>query len=261
MVDLAGKVIVIVGGTSGLGFSAARAFLGSGAKVVIVGRSPEKLQDALESLGKNAVGVAADAANPQTAEQAIQLAVSQFGAFGGLYHVAGGSGRPFGDGPLHEVTDVGIERTLDLNLKSVIFSNRAALKYFLKGTQGGVILNMASVLAYSPAPRHFATHIYAGAKAAIIGFTKSAAAYYAPFNIRLNVLAPALVDTPMAQRAVQNEEIVHYLRTKQPLDGGRAGVPEDLDAAAVWFMSDQSRFTTGQVLAIDGGWTVSEGQY
>jgi NAD(P)-dependent dehydrogenase (short-subunit alcohol dehydrogenase family) len=65
----------------------------------------------------------------------------------------------------------------------------------------------------------------------------------------------------MAQRAVQNDEILRYIRTKQPLDGGRVGTPEDLDAAALWFMSDESRFVTGQVLAIDGGWTVSEGQY
>jgi NAD(P)-dependent dehydrogenase (short-subunit alcohol dehydrogenase family) len=261
MLNLNGKVIVVIGGTSGLGFSAAQAFAKLGAKLVLVGRSPEKLEAALSILGGAAAGFSRNAADPDTAARAIEMAVERFGAFSGLYHVAGGSGRRFGDGPLHELTDAGIDRTLDLNLKSVLYSNRAALRHFIESASAGVILNMSSVLGYSPAPRHFGTHTYAAAKAGIIGFTKSAAAYYAGQNIRLNVIAPALVDTPMAQRAVQNEEIVRYIRTKQPLDGGRAGVPADLDAAAVWLMSDEARFVTGQVVAIDGGWSVCEGQY
>jgi NAD(P)-dependent dehydrogenase (short-subunit alcohol dehydrogenase family) len=261
MLDLTGKVIAVIGGTSGLGLSAAKAFAQAGAKLVLVGRSHEKLSDALRVLAPNAAGLVADAAKPDSADRAVSLALEHFQSFDGLYHVAGGSGRRFGDGPIHEATNEGIDQTLELNLKSVLYSNRAALNHFLARKKSGTILNMASVLGYSPAPRHFATHIYAGAKAAIIGITRSAAAYYAARNIRLNVIAPALVDTPMAQRATQNEEILKYIRTKQPLDGGRIGVPEDLDAAAVWFMSDASRFVTGQVLAIDGGWSVCEGQY
>ena len=77
---------------------------------------------------------------------------------------------------------------------------------------------------------------------------------------RVNVIAPALVETPMAQRAANDEEILSFIKTKQPLDGGRIGKPEDTDGIAVYFMSDQSKFTTGQVVAVDGGWTVSEGQ-
>jgi NAD(P)-dependent dehydrogenase (short-subunit alcohol dehydrogenase family) len=260
MLSLAGKVVVIVGGTTGLGFSAARACVAADARVVVVGRNPDSLAEALGTLGEKARGFAGDAMDPQTALQAIDLAAREFGGLDGLYHVAGGSGRKFGDGPLHEITDEGIDRTLDLNLKSLIYSNRAAVRKLLEQGKGGSILNMASVLGFSPAPKHFATHAYAAAKAAIVGLTKSAAAYYAPRNIRFNVLAPALVDTPMAARAIGNEHIVRYVRTKQPLDGGRPGVPEDLDGAAVWFLSDSSKFATGQVLAIDGGWSVSEGQ-
>ena len=73
------------------------------------------------------------------------------------------------------------------------------------------------------------------------------------------MIAPALVDTPMAQRAVGNDAIQQFIRAKQPLDGGRVGRPEDLDAAVVYFLSDESRYVTGQVLAVDGGWSVSEG--
>jgi NAD(P)-dependent dehydrogenase (short-subunit alcohol dehydrogenase family) len=257
---LAGKSLVIVGGTSGLGFSAAQAFLAAGARVVVVGRNEETAAQASEFLGADAHVVTGDAASPETAERAIQAALERFGAFHGLYHVAGGSGRKWGDGPLHEITDDGWEKTLQLNLTSVFYSNRAAIRQLLAQGNGGSILNIGSVLGVSPSPRFFETHAYATAKAAIIGMTRAAAASYAAHDIRCNVLAPALVETPMARRAAGDEQIQRFIKTKQPLAGGRIGKPSDLDAAAVYFMSDGSRFTTGQVLTVDGGWSVSEGQ-
>ena len=165
-----------------------------------------------------------------------------------------------GDGPLHELTDEGWRSTIDLNLSSLVFSNRAAVQQFLAQRTGGSLLNIGSVLGWSPSPRFFATHAYAAAKSAVVGFTKSIAAYYANKNIRCNVLAPGLVETPMAKRAAKDTAILRFIKTKQPLDGGRIAQPTDLDAAAVYFMSDASRFTTGQVLAVDGGWSVSEGE-
>jgi NAD(P)-dependent dehydrogenase (short-subunit alcohol dehydrogenase family) len=258
--DLTGKTIVVIGGTTGLGLSAARAFVEHGARVVVVGRNPARVATAQHELGKTALALSADAVDPGTAPRAIEMAVREFGGFGGLYHVAGGSGRKLGDGPLHEMSDEGWRATMDLNLTSLVYSNRAAVRQFLKQGRGGSILNMGSVLGWSPSPRYFATHAYAAAKSAIVGFTKSIAAYYAGQNIRCNVLAPALVETPMSERAARNEAIQSFIKTKQPLDGGRIGQPSDLDAAAVYFMSDASRFTTGQVLAVDGGWCVSEGQ-
>jgi NAD(P)-dependent dehydrogenase (short-subunit alcohol dehydrogenase family) len=95
----------------------------------------------------------------------------------------------------------------------------------------------------------------------VIGFTKSIASYYAGDNIRVNLLAPALVETPMSERASKDETIIEFIKTKQPLDGGRNGRPEDLDGAAIYFMSDASKFTTGQTLYVDGAWAISEGQY
>lgn len=257
---LAHKSIIVVGGTAGLGLSAAKAFVAAGANVVVNGLKPESLKAALAALGKNVKGVVGDATKPETVAEAVRLAVESFGRLDGLYHVAGGSGRRMGDGPLHEITDEGWAYTLQLNLASVMMSNRAAVQQFLAQGTGGSILNMGSVLGWSPSPKFFATHAYAAAKAAIVGFSKSVASYYAPHGIRCNVLAPALVETPMSQRAATDEAILQFIKTKQPLDGGRIGQPDDLDAAAVYFLSDASRFTTGQVLAVDGGWEVSEGQ-
>ncbi len=255
------KTIVIIGGTTGIGLSAAKAFLNEGAKLVLVGRNAESCEKAKELLGDDIVMYAADATNPTTAVHAIELCLKHFDGFHGLYHVAGGSGRKFGDGPLHELTLDGWNKTFELNLTSLMLSNQAAVRKFKALGQSGTILNMGSVLGFSPSPKYFVTHAYAAAKSAVIGFTKSIAAYYAKDNIRVNLLAPALVETPMSERASKDETILEFVKTKQPLDGGRNGRPEDLDGAAIYFMSDASKFTTGQTLYVDGGWELSEGQY
>jgi NAD(P)-dependent dehydrogenase (short-subunit alcohol dehydrogenase family) len=258
---LKGKRLVIIGGTTGLGLSAARAFIANGARIVVVGRDQANVKRAKKQLGPSAIALAADARDPETAPRAIAALVSKWKRLDGLYHVAGGSGRSMGDGPLHDLADDGWRATLDLNLTALMLSNRAAVRQFLQQGNGGTILNMSSVLGWSPSPRHFATHAYATAKAGIIGFTKAIASYYAAQNIRANVLAPGLVETPMARRAASDQAIQRFIKSKQPLDGGRIGQPEDLDAAAVYLMSDQSSFVTGQVLAVDGGWCLSEGQH
>jgi len=255
------KNIVIIGGTTGIGFSAAKAFVANGANIVVVGRKAESVADAKKSLGEAADAFSDDATHPETAIKAIAICIKKFGRFDGLYHVAGGSGRKMGDGPLHELTLDGWNKTLELNLTSLMLSNQAAVRQFLNQGSGGSILNMGSVLGYSPSPLYFSTHAYAAAKSAIIGFSKSIAAFYAKNNIRVNVIAPALVETPMAQRAANDQAILSFSKTKQPLDGGRIGYPEDLDGLATYFMSDLSKFTTGQTVAVDGGWSISEGQY
>lgn len=255
------KNIVIIGGTTGIGLSAAKAFVREGARIIAIGLSPESAQAAQLQLGHSALVFSGDATDPSTAEQAIQTCLQYFGPLHGLYHVAGGSGRKFGDGPLHELSLEGWNKTFELNLTSLMLSNQAAVRQFKAQGSGGSILNMGSVLGFSPSPRYFVTHAYAAAKSAVIGFTKSIAAYYAADNIRVNLLAPALVETPMSERASGNEAIQCFIKTKQPLDGGRNGQPEDLDGAAVFFMSDASKFATGQTLYVDGGWELSEGQY
>lgn len=255
-----GRCVLIVGGTGGLGLSAARRLVAEGAQVVVTGRTAEEVAAAVAELGQQARGVAADATLSGSAEQAVALAVAEFGLLDALYHVAGGSGRREGDGALHDLTDEGWDYTLELNLKSVMMSNRAAVRQFRAQGGGGVILNMGSVLGWSPSPEHFASHAYAAAKAGIVGFSRALAAYYAKENIRVNVIAPGLVASPMSERAMGDESIQAFVKKKQPLDGGRAGEVDDLDEAALFLLSDASRFVTGQVLAVDGGWTVSEGR-
>jgi NAD(P)-dependent dehydrogenase (short-subunit alcohol dehydrogenase family) len=259
--QLENKKIVVVGGTTGLGLSAAKAFISEGAQVVVTGRNKDSAAEAKIILGENAESISSDATHPGSAANAITLCINQFGGFDGLYHVAGGSGRKMGDGALHELTLEGWNKTLELNLTSLMLSNQAAVKEFTRLKRAGTILNMSSVLGFSPSPKYFVTHAYAAAKAAIIGFSKSIAAYYAKEGIRVNVIAPGLVQTPMAQRAANDDAILSFIKTKQPLDGGRIGQAGDLDGLAVYFMSDLSKFTTGQTVAADGGWSISEGQY
>ena len=265
------KTIVIVGGTSGIGLSAAKACQRQGAALIIVGRDDDDTDGTFRraaialTQASSAGGmirpswIRGDAVDPDTSRHAIDEAVRRFGRLDGLFHVAGGSGRRFGDGPLHELTDEGITTTLEHNLTSVLLSNRAAVRCFLRQGSGGSVVNLASVLARHPSPKYFATITYAAAKAGVIGATRSAAAAYARDDIRFNVIAPGLVDTPMARRAVQDQAIVDFASRKQPLGGGRIGRPEDSDGAAVFLLSDQADFITGQVLAVDGGWNVSEG--
>jgi len=189
-ISLDGKVIVIIGGTTGIGLSSAKAFVEAGARVVVVGRNIENVALAGSTLGKNAEAMAGD--RHESAHRLLRPGRRQpdFWRHSRLYHVAGGSGRDAGDGPLHEITDEGWDYTLQLNLTSMFYSNRAAARYFVAHGMPGSIVNMGSVLGFSPSAKHFATHAYAAAKAAIIGMTRSAASFYAPNSIRFNVIAP-----------------------------------------------------------------------
>src|SRR5690606_15152117 len=126
------KKIVVIGGTSGIGLSAAGAFAESGAKLVVVGKNDDHLETAKSVQGQNAVVIAGDATKVHTAVHAIETCIREFGGFGGLYHVAGGSGRRFGDGPLHELTPEGWNKTFELNLFSLMLSNQAAVRQFIK---------------------------------------------------------------------------------------------------------------------------------
>jgi NAD(P)-dependent dehydrogenase (short-subunit alcohol dehydrogenase family) len=180
-----------------------------------------------------------------------------------LLHVAGISGRKFGDGPMHDCSTEGWERVLRTNAEGTFLTNRAAVRLMLdqpidaNGLRGTVV-NVGSVLDRSPSPAHFGTIAYAASKGAIRSMTLSAAARYAEYRIRFNLLAPGLIDTPMAARATNDSGIRSYLATKQPIAGG-PGSADDVAEAALYLCEPASRFVTGAELVVDGGWSVSEG--
>ena len=262
---LSNKRCLIVGGTSGIGFAAAIRFLQEGAAhVAVIGlddpQSHEAVMALAEKAGRTPLSIGCDASDPKKVDEAFTFVEIVFGGLDILYHVAGSSGRKHGDGPLHECTDAGWQATLDANLKSVFLTNRAAVRQFLKQGAGGTILNMSSVLALAPSPRYFDTFAYAASKGGIIAMSRQAAARYAADKIRINVLAPGLIDTPMAARAVNDPAVRAFLETKQPLGPG-PGTPDDCADAAVFLCSDEARLITGIVLPIDGGWQLSDGQF
>jgi NAD(P)-dependent dehydrogenase (short-subunit alcohol dehydrogenase family) len=259
---LADKRCLIVGGTSGIGRAMAVRFLEEGAALVIAGVEPQQgaqVEGELKQIGPVRF-VPCDATQPYDIENVMAEARRFLGGMDVLVHTAGGSGRRHGDGALHDCTDAGWKATLELNLTSTFLTNRAAVRLFLDQKQPGCILNTATMLALAPSPHHFDTIAYAAAKGGVIALSRQIAARYASQGIRVNVLAPGLIETPMAARAVADPLIRAFLKTKQPLAGGPLG-PESCAEAAVFLCSDEARFITGIVLPIDGGWDVSEGQY
>lgn len=256
---LSAKRCLIVGGTSGIGLATARRFLEEGAKVLVVGLSDVGDASDLQCFGEVYCSQG-DATRNDDVERWFHEVDERFGGLDVLYHVAGASGRKFGDGPLHECTDDGWDATVTRNLKGPFLTNRRAIRGWLEKKQPGVILNMASVLASDPSPRYFDTAAYAASKGGVVALSLQAAARYAKGGIRVNVLAPGLIDTPMAQRACGDPAILKFLETKQPLRRGPGRV-EDCTEPAVFLCSDEARFVTGVVLPVDGGWRLSDGQY
>lgn len=173
----------------------------------------------------------------------------------GLFNVAGMSGRRFGDGPLAECTLDAFRATIEANTVSAFLVNRAMVRHWLAHSQKGAIVNLGSALIEYPEPQHFATHAYGAAKGGVIAMTRAAAAYYAPQGIRMNVIAPGLVRTPMTARAQTDTVIMDFMKRKQPLSNGILE-PDDIASAALFLMSKESRHITGQVLAVDGGWSL-----
>ncbi len=257
--------VCLITGSTGIAAAAAERCVAEGAAVFIVSRTAVHARDLAEQLvagsGSARVGWAvADLTNEAETDDAVTAAVARFGRIDGCFAVAGGSGRRFGDGPIHELTMDGWDRTLELNLRSQALTCRAAVRQMLaqapnsSGTRGSILL-MGSVTASDPVPAFFATHAYAAAKGATTALMTSMASTYGADRIRVNAVAPSLTDTPMATRAASDIRIRAFARRKQPLAGEMMD-PQEVAHAAVYFLSDESRVVTGQLLKIDGGWSV-----
>jgi NAD(P)-dependent dehydrogenase (short-subunit alcohol dehydrogenase family) len=242
--------------------SAARAIAAEDGSVFVVSRTETHVRELAAELGERAAWAAADLASEDEVEAAVASCVERFGRIDALYEVVGISGRRFGDGPIHEATLDGWHTVMEANATSLFLVARAVVRQMLTQDpdpdgQRGTILTMSSALAQHPSAVHFATHAYAASKGAVEGLTRAMAAHYAPHGIRVNAIAPSLVATPMSARAQSDPAILAYLRDKQPLANG----PIDADAVtpvALHLLSRDSRMVTGQIVEVDGGWSVSE---
>lgn len=260
---LRGRTLLVTG-TTGIAAATALGAAAGGARVFAVGieaESGESLVERVAAAGGECRFFRADVTDPARVAAAVEACAGDFGRIDALFNVVGISGRRFGDGPLHACTDEGWDRTFESNVRSMFLVSREVIRRMLAQHPGGdglrgVVLNMASVLALSPEPRFFATHAYAASKGAVLGMSRSMAAYYAPHAIRVNAIAPSLVRTPMSERAQRNPDVVDFTRGKQPLTGDLLA-PEDVADAALFLLGSGARAITGEVLTVDGGWSVS----
>jgi len=249
---------VVVTGASGIAAAGARRAAREGARVFVVSLEESDcrlLVDEIESEGGTAAGCAADLTDEQATSGAFAEAVDFLGGLDGLFAVAGGSGRRFGDGPAHEMSLDAWQKTFAINTHPMFLATHHALRVMKE--RGGSIVVVGSVLASSPVPSLFPTHAYAAAKGAANAYVTTLAAYYAKQGIRVNGITPGLVTTPMSARAASDADTVEYARRKQPLAAGFLE-PEDIAAAAVFLLSEDAARITGQVIAVDGGWSVTE---
>ncbi len=255
--------VILVTGSTGIAAAGARRFAAEGARVFVTSRTADhcaRLVAEISADGGEAAFLPAELTDEGQVDAAVDAVVDRFGRLDGLFAVAGGSGRRFGDGPLHEVTLEGWTRTLDLNLTTQFLVARAVLRRMLgqdpneAGTRGALLL-VGSVLARHPVPGLFATHAYAAAKGATESLVTTTAAFYAAHAIRVNAVTPGLVATPMSARAAGDAATAAFAARKQPLAGGFL-LPDEVAHAAVYLLADESRHVTGQVLAVDGGWSV-----
>ncbi len=250
--DILKDKVAIITGSTGIGGATAKVFASFGAKLVVVGRSQDNLNQ-LQEIVPDMLPMAIDLTQVGVAKKVVDETLRQWGQVDFLINVAGISGRKFGDGPVHEATDEGWDVVMDTNAKTTFSLCREVLKPMMQQKSGSIV-NMASVLAYAPNSDFFATHAYAACNGARIALTKSMASYYASYGIRVNAVAPGLIATPMSQRAQTNESILKYLEKRQPITG-KPGTSEDV-AEGIFYLAT-SPFVTGVILEIAGGWSVA----
>ena len=249
------RQVLLVTGSSGIAAATARTWAAEN-PVFVVGINEDECRSLAAEFSDAGFAVA-DVRDEGALRSAVSACLKRFGRIDALFNVAGISTRPSGDGPLHECKTEGWDAAMNVNAKGIFLMCREVLGVWTRNNQPGVILNMGSVLARHPQRDHFATVGYAASKGAIEAMSVSAAAYYAPLGIRINVIAPGLVRTPMSARAQANSQITKYMSHKQPLTKGMMSA-DDVAKTACFLLRQDSSPVTGQIITVDGGWSVSE---
>jgi NAD(P)-dependent dehydrogenase (short-subunit alcohol dehydrogenase family) len=248
-VRLQGKVAIITGAASGIGRGTAELFGEHGARLVLVDREAQRLEQvraALEASGATAAAYHGDVSRAETAAGAVGLAIERFGRVDILFNNAGI--MPTGD--LRDYSEGTWDDVMAVNVKSMYLMTRAALPHML--AQGaGSIVNTSSVMATLTEPGYEA---YTTSKAAAIGFTKAVAVSYAEQGIRCNCICPGWVDTPLNQKLAEElgglEKLYPLVKAQQPL--GRMASTREVGYAVLFLASDEASAVTGSALYVDG---------
>jgi len=251
IVRLANKTALITGGNSGIGLATAKLFVAEGAKVVITGRNRATLDAAAKELGQNALAVTADATDIAATEAAIKQGAEKFGKFDIVFANAGiAGGTPLGSATLET-----FEKVIGTNITAVFFTVQAALPYLKNGAS--IILN-GSVISVLGNPGYSA---YAASKAGVRAMARVMASELSPRNIRVNVVSPGAIRTPIwgAAIATPEAEKAFEARIGRATPLGRIGEPDHISKTVLFLASDDSKHVQGQELFVDGGATASPG--
>jgi NAD(P)-dependent dehydrogenase (short-subunit alcohol dehydrogenase family) len=243
------KVVLITGGTAGIGRATAIAFARHGAHVVVSGRRKAEGEESVamvEKVGGKGLFVQADVSREEDVAALVDRTVDHFGRLDIAFNNAGVVAR----GPITEITAENYEYIFGINVRGVAFSMKYQIATMLK-TGGGSIVNNASVLGIRPYPD---LSLYNASKFAVIGLTKTAALEYATKGIRVNAVCPAIIETDMTAVARENEQTRNQLLLAHPVR--RFGSPEEIADAVLWLCSPGAGFVTGVALPVDGAFTV-----
>ncbi len=242
---LMNKVAIITGGSRGIGYAVAQAFLREGAKVIITASSPTNAQSAAEKLqaefpSSTVAGISPDLSNLENTKQAFTEVAQRYGSIDILVNNAGVSERT----PLTGYTEEIFDKVMDLNVKGVFNASRAVVEQ-MEAQGSGVILNTSSMVSIYGQPSGFA---YPASKFAVNGITVSLARELGPKGIRVNAVAPGITETDM-MKAVP-KEIIEPMIAQIPLR--RLGQPKDIANAFVFLASQEASYITGVILSVDG---------
>ncbi len=251
-VTLNGRVAIVTGGTRGIGFAIARALVERGANVVVASRKDDAVAAAEKELNGvragAALGVAAHTGKEADCKALVERTVKHFGKCDVLVNNAATNPH---FGPLLTADMGAWDKTFEVNLKGYFWMCRQVAEHLIARGAKGSLVNVASVVALRSAPMQ---GVYGMTKAGVVSLTKTLAYELGPSGIRVNAIAPGLVDTKLAAALVQSD-IAKEMDARTPLR--RHAQPDEIAGAAVYLASDASSFTTGEVLVVDGGFTVA----